>query len=102
MAISSIICQAGAISGRLDGREIRFACAAIAPLPLALLIFGVLLMILSRMTVDRRHRRRKIEVPVRAAASFCRRDLGAGCAHLGDPLIELARQMRHDAELPLD
>src|SRR5216684_8750882 len=32
-----------------------------------------------------------------------RRDLSsAGGAHLRDPLVELARQMRHDAQLPLD
>jgi hypothetical protein len=27
---------------------------------------------------------------------------GAGGAHLGNPLVELARQVRHDAQLPLD
>src|SRR6266403_5350579 len=102
MAISPIVCQAGAISGRLDGREAGFACAAIVPPSFTLLIFGVLLTILSRMTMDRGQRRARIKVPALAGASFSRRDSRAGGTHLGDPLVELARQMRHDAELPLD
>ncbi len=31
----------------------------------------------------------------------CRRNSSAGGAHLGDPLVELPREMRHDAQLPL-